>query len=131
MIIEQHRLSRNRSWVDLHRACDISTWSTFHFRDYQNYFCRPLTSLLSTFGEFQIQDISPPRRSSLVSPRRLGWKYFGWNSNPLYLDLRGKADVPLRSHVPSSQLSLYFTSRGPVNTWRISWPGSIPLCSTS
>src|SRR5712692_10356074 len=115
-MMERRRLSRNRSWVDLHRLCDISPWAVFHFRDYQNYFCRPLTSLFSTFGTFQIQVTSPPRRSSLVSPRRLVWKYFGWDSNPLYLGLRGKADVRLRSHAPSSQLSLYFVSKGPVNT---------------
>jgi hypothetical protein len=122
------------SWLDDHGAAPIvpesflggsaprlrvSTWTTFHFRDYQNYFCRPLTSLLSTFGTFQIQATSPPRRSSLVSPRRLVWKYFGWDSNPLYLALRGKADVRLHLHAPSSRLSLYFHSKGPVNTWKI------------
>src|SRR5258708_25399017 len=131
MIIERRRLSRNRSWVDLHRVCDFSTWTAFHFRDYQNSFCRPLTSLLSSFSTFQIQVTSPPRRSSLVSPRRLVCKYFFCASNLLYLALRGKADVRLRSHAPSSQLSLYFSSKGPVNTWRILWPGSIPLYSAA
>jgi hypothetical protein len=34
---------------------------------------------------------------------------FGWKSNPLYLALRGKADVRLRSHaIFPSQLLLYF-----------------------
>src|SRR5258708_17720618 len=117
---ERRRLSRNRSWVDLHHLCDISTWTAFHFRDYQNYFCRPLTSLLSTFGAFQIQVTSPPRRSSLVSPRRLVWKNLRWDSNRLYLALRGKADLHLRSHAPSSHLSLNFTSPRPVHTSNIS-----------
>src|SRR5260370_18868741 len=127
--MELRQSSRNHSWMDLHPVCDVSGWATFHVRDYQNYFCRPLTSFFSSFGEFQIQGTSPPRRSSLVSPRRLLWNNLGWNSNPLYLSLRWKADVRLRSHAPFSQLSLAFASKGPVNTWRMSWPGSIPLYS--
>src|SRR5216684_521966 len=131
MIMERCRSSRHHSWVDLYRVCEVSYCTASHFRDYQNYFCRPLTSLLSAFTTFQIQVTSPPRRSSLVSPRRLVCKYFFCASNPLYLALRGKADVHLRSHAPSSQLSLYFSSKGPVNTWRILWPGSIPLYSAA
>src|SRR5258707_2234992 len=131
MVMERGRSSRNRSWGYPHRVCYVSTWTAFHFRDYENYFCRPLTSLLSSFGEFQIRVTSPPRQSSLVSPCRLVWNYLGWNSNPLYLALRGKADDCLLSHAPSSQLSVDFHSKGPVNTWRISWPGSIPLYSTA
>src|SRR5258707_622603 len=95
MIMERRRLSRNRSWVDLHRVCDISTFVAIHFRDYQNYFCRPLTSLPSTFGGFQIQVTSPPRRSSLVSPARFS---------------RLMRTVRLAAVVPGTDLQLGLTS---------------------
>ena len=41
--MKQRRSFLIRSWVDLHHVCKHSTCIAFHFRDYQNYFCLPLT----------------------------------------------------------------------------------------
>lgn len=57
-----------RSWAHLPHVCDISIWTAFRFRDYQNYSYLPLTSLLFTSGIFLIPGTFHPIRWPLASP---------------------------------------------------------------
>jgi hypothetical protein len=66
--LKQRQSNPIRSWVDLHPVCDHSPCTPFHFRDYLNFFCLPLTSFIFILGGFQILDTFLPRRWSLGSP---------------------------------------------------------------
>jgi hypothetical protein len=80
------------------------------------FVCHSPRLSLSTFGKLPILATSHPIQSSLASPHWRGSKGFPWNSNPLYLALTSNADVLLRPHALSPLLS---------------WPGSMPLYSTT
>ena len=51
----------------LHPTCKHSSCLKFQFRDYQNYFCPPLTLFFLNFGTFLILDTSHLKRWSLAS----------------------------------------------------------------
>src|SRR6266852_6665871 len=103
------------SWVDLPHVFDPSPCIPSQFRDYQLYFCLPITSPSLTFLVFLIPCTFHPRRWPLAFPRCSATERLSLNSYPLdhALTRTGKSDVRLRCHALSSPVSIGFTSKGP------------------
>ena len=105
----------------------------FHFIPFlrfQNFFCLRLTLSASTFRVFPMPGTSHRKQSSLVWPCWPTSHLSPLDSNPLDLTPTGKFDVHRRLSTSSSLLSLACISKGSANTWRMSWPGLMPLCLT-
>jgi len=90
------------SWVDQQHVSRHLGWVSFHFRDYRNYFCRPITSFFFTCGIFRIPDTFRPKWWSLASLRLQGSNFSPSDFIPLDLAPTTKVDLSLCPHPLSS-----------------------------
>src|SRR6266478_3709193 len=111
-MVKYHRSFPIRSWVDLPHVCNTFSWTAFHFRDCQTYFCPLLTWSTSALLISLIPGTFHPKRWPLSSPCCPASIHFTFDSNPLNLALTGKSDVRLHRNALSSPLSYFFILKG-------------------
>ena len=116
--------------MDLPHVCNLSMLYSIPFPALPKLLLSATNLVRLSLGIFLIPGTFHPRRSSLAWPRWPTSNLSPLNSNPFYLAPTGKTDVHRHQHAPSSLLSLVLSSKGTANTWRISWPGSMPLYLT-